>query len=1155
MREPYWGVPLADFIHLKVRSAYSLTEGANKVDKIVSLAKEAGMPAVAVTDRNNLFGALEFSQYAAKAGIQPIVGVDLAIRREEEGGVAVASKLLTVDWLTLLAQNEDGYTNLMRLVSRAHLDFKAGSTAALPFDELVGQTEGLLAFSGSPASALGRLLGAGQGPAAEHQLERLARLFDGRLYLEVQRHGEDNERRIEGPLIDLAYAKGLPLIGTNDVHYPKAAMHAAHDVLLCIEQGAHIDDPNRRRLSGEHYFKSAEQMREVFADLPEACDNTLVVAQRCAYMPEPRKPILPSYTKLKGRSEGEALRDLARGGLDELRTLGRLAANIEFAKYEERLVYELDMIEKMGFAGYFLIVADFIQWAKDHDVPVGPGRGSGAGSLVAWSLKITDLDPLRWGLLFERFLNPERVSMPDFDIDFCQDKRDRVIRYVRDEYGHDRVAAIITFGKLQARAVLRDVGRVLGMPYGQVDRICKLVPNNPANPVTLGKALETEDLLKEQYNADEEIKRLIDLALQLEGLFRNASTHAAGVVIGDRPLDQLVPLFRDTDSKESLPATQFNMKWVEPAGLVKFDFLGLKTLTVIEKACDFIGHDQIDIAKLPLDDRKTFELLARGDGSGVFQLEGNGMRDVLRKMKPDRFEDIIAVVALYRPGPMENIPSYIKRKHGEEEPDYLHPLLEGILKETYGIMIYQEQVMQIAQVLSGYSLGGADLLRRAMGKKIQAEMDAQRALFVEGAEKNNVRPDKASSIFDQVNKFAGYGFNKSHAAAYALVCYQTAYLKANHPVEFFAATMTLDMGNVEKLNGYRRDLDKIGVELLPPDVNKSTAEFTVEKTEDGKKAIRYALAAIKGVGKEAMNRLVEERAEKGPFKDLFDFAERLDQRVLNKRLLESLVKAGAFDTLNKNRAQTFAAVEALTRHSQATHESRGSNQNNLFGDDTAQRRPQLAKVPDWAPMERLQNEFAAIGFYLSSHPLASYEKSLQRLGVSRAADLPALLARGTPGRIKLAGTVIDRMERTSAKGNRFAFLQCSDQSGAFECVMFSELLSSKRNLLEAGQAILISVDGRLDGEQVKLTAQSVEKLEDAVANSAAGLRIVITDPMALEALRKALEGKRGRGRVTLVVPMPEDSEAEITLPGTYSIAGGLRDTIGSLQGVENVEEI
>jgi len=1148
-------VPIADFIHLKVRSAYSLTEGANKVDKVVALAKDQSMPAVAVTDRNNLFGALEFSQYAANSGIQPIVGVDLAIRREEEGGIAATSKLPAADWLTLLAQSEKGYLNLMRLVSRAHLDFKTGSMAALPFEELDGHTDGLLAMVGGPGSCLARLLLAGQMPAATHALERLQQLFSERLYIEVQRHGTDEERRVEPPLLDLAYKNGLPLLATNDVHFPKAEMHAAHDVLLCIEQGAHIDDPNRRRLTSEHYFKSAAEMRAVFSDLPEACDNTLVVAQRCAYMPAPRKPILPSYTKLKGRSEGEALRQLSRDGLEELKQAGRLAASIEFKKYEERLVYELDMIEKMGFAGYFLIVADFIQWAKDNGVPVGPGRGSGAGSLVAWSLKITDLDPLRWGLLFERFLNPERVSMPDFDIDFCQDKRDRVIRYVRDEYGHDRVAAIITFGKLQARAVLRDVGRVLGMPYGQVDRICKLVPNNPAKPVTLKQALETEQLLKDQYSADDEIKRLIDLALQLEGLYRNASTHAAGVVIGDRPLHELVPLFRDTDNKESLPATQFNMKWVEPAGLVKFDFLGLKTLTVIEKACDLIGRDKINIAKLPLDDKKSFELLARGDGSGVFQLEGNGMRDVLRKMKPDRFEDIIAVVALYRPGPMENIPSYIKRKHGEEEPDYLHPMLEGILKETHGIMIYQEQVMQIAQVLSGYSLGGADLLRRAMGKKIQAEMDAQRATFIAGAEKNGVKKDKASSIFDQVDKFAGYGFNKSHAAAYALVCYQTAYLKANHPVEFFAATMTLDMGNVEKLNGYRRDLEKIGVQLLPPDVTKSSAEFTVEMTSDGQKAIRYALSAIKGVGREAMTRLATERAENGPFKDLFDFAERLDQRVLNKRLVESLVKAGAFDTLNKNRAQTFGAVEALLKHSQATHESRGSNQGGLFGDDTAQRRPTLPKVPDWAPMERLQQEFSAIGFYLSSHPLAAYDVSLKRLGVTRAADLPLLLQRGAPGRIKLAGTVIDRMERTSAKGNRFAFVQCSDQSGAFELTVFSEVLSAKRNLLEAGQAVLISADGRLDGEQVKLMAQSVEKLEDAVSNAAAGLRIVISDPVALETLRKHLEGKKGRGRVTLVVPMPDESTAEVTLPGTYSIAGGLRDAIGSLPGVSQVEEI
>jgi DNA polymerase III subunit alpha len=1148
-------VAIADFVHLKVRSAYSLTEGANKVDAIVSLAKANAMPAVGVTDRNNLFGALEFAQYAAKGGIQPITGCELGIRREDGTANAPPGKIVPADWLTLLVQNETGYRNLMRLVSRAHLEFKAGSLSALPLSELEGNTDGLLALVGYAGSALGRLLLAGQTPAAIHQLERLQSLFDGRLYLELQRHGEDAERRIEPALLDLAYERGVPLVATNDVHYPKAEMYEAHDVLLCIEQGAHIEDPNRRRLTPEHYFKSAAQMREAFADLPEACDNTLTIARRCAYMPVPRKPILPRYTKLGGRAEKDALKEMAVTGLMALKDSGRLSQEIEFKAYQDRLSYELDMIEKMGFSGYFLIVADFIQWAKDHDIPVGPGRGSGAGSLVAWSLKITDLDPLRWGLIFERFLNPERVSMPDFDIDFCQDKRDQVIRYVRDEYGHDRVAAIITFGKLQARAVLRDVGRVLGMPYGQVDRICKLVPNNPAKPVTLAQALESEQLLKEQYSADEEIKRLIDLALQLEGLYRNASTHAAGVVIGDRPLDELVPLYRDTDNKESLPATQFNMKWVETAGLVKFDFLGLKTLTVIEKACELVGKGKIDIAKIPLDDEPTFKMLAKGDAYGVFQMEGSGMRDILAKLKPNRFEDLIALVALYRPGPMDDIPTYISVKNGQEKPDYLHPSLKPILEETYGIMVYQEQVMQIAQVLSGYSLGGADLLRRAMGKKIQSEMDAQRASFVEGAARNNVEDARASMIFDKVAKFAGYGFNKCHSAPYALVAYQTAYLKANHPVEFFAASMTLDMGNADKLGNFRRELERLQIPLLPPDINKSMAEFAVEKTDDGKFGVRYALAAIKGVGRDAMNRLAEERAANGPFKDLFDVAERLDQRVINKRLLESLVKAGAYDSLNKNRAQTFGAVEALTRHSQATHESRGSNQNSLFGDDTAQRRPPLPKVPDWAPMERLQNEFAAIGFYLSSHPLAAYERSLERLRVTRAADLQALLTRGVPGRIKLAGTVIDRQERTSAKGNRFAFVQCSDQSGAFELTVFSELLGSKRNLLEPGQAILVSADGRLDGEQVKLTAQTVEKLDDAVANAAAGLRIELSDPTALEPLRKALEGKRGRSRVTLVVPMPDDSEAEVTLPGSYSIAAGLRDTIGGLPGIAQVEEI
>jgi len=1143
----------APFVHLRVRSAYSLAEGAIKLDKLASLTRAMAMPAVAVTDRDNLFGALEFAQYAAASGVQPITGCDLAIRREEEGGIVGAVKAPQADWLALLAQNEQGYLNLLHLVSAAHLQFKTGSLAAVPLSALEGRTEGLIALTGGASGALGRLLADRQDVAAGHLLERLKNLFGDRLYIELQRHGDSVERRIEPALVDLAYSHGLPLVATNDAHFTAPDMFEAHDVLMCIAQGTLHDDPNRRRLTAEHWLKPAEAMRTLFHDLPEACDNTLTVARRCAYMAEPRKPILPRYAKLGGRSEGEALRDMAAAGLVALRDAGRLAADIPYAEYEKRLAYEVEMIDRMGFSGYFLIVADFIAWGKDHGVPIGPGRGSGAGSLVAWALKVTDLDPLRWGLLFERFLNPERVSMPDFDIDFCQDKRGRVIKYVREEYGADRVAAIITFGKLQARAVLRDVGRVLGMPYGQVDRICKLVPNNPAKPVTLAQALQSEPLLKEQYQ-DPEIKRLVDLALRLEGLYRNASTHAAGVVIGDRPLEELVPLYRDSDDQDQLPATQFNMKWVETAGLVKFDFLGLKTLTVLEKAVDLIGRGTIDLARLPLDDTPTYQMLTKGDVSGVFQLEGSGMRDVLRKLRPDRFEDIIAVVALYRPGPMENIPSYIKRKQREEPIDHLHPMLEGILKETYGIIIYQEQVMQIAQVLSGYSLGGADLLRRAMGKKIQAEMDAQRETFISGARKNGVPAPQASSIFDQVDKFAGYGFNKSHAAAYALVSYQTAYLKANYPVEFIAASMTLDMGNTDKLAAFRRELDRLRVAMLPPDVNRSGADFTVELADDGKKAVRYALGAMKGIGREAMDTLAQERQANGPFKTLWDFAERLDNRVLNKRQLENLVRAGALDSLNANRGQTFQVIESLIKHSNATRESRTSDQAALFGDDTAARRPPLPKVPDWSAMERLDQEMAAIGFYFSSHPLAAYGRSLERLGVTRSADLPARLSHGN-ARVKLAGTVIDKAERTSAKGNRFAFVLASDASGNFELTVFSEVLSTKRDLLQPGMAILVSADARLDGEQIKLTTQSVEKLDDAVRNAAAGLRITLNDAAALARLKEIVGQSKGRGRISLLMQLGDDNEAELTLPGGYAVAPGMRESLHNVPGITHVEEV
>jgi DNA polymerase-3 subunit alpha len=1142
------------FIHLRVRSAYSLAEGAIKIEKLVGLAAKHEMPAVAISDRNNLFGALEFSQAATKAGVQPIIGCDLGIRREEEGGFGGSGRVQSPEFLLLLVQNETGYRNLMHLVSTAWLSPSPGEPAQISLTALDGRTEGLICLAGAPGSTLGRLAAEAQADAAKVLAQKLSQLFPQRLYVEIQRHGMEIERKAEPVLLDLAYELNIPLVATNDAQFADRDMHEAHDILLCIAEGAHVADPNRKRLTVEHYFKSSAEMCAVFADLPEAIDNTLVIARRCAFMPETRKPILPTYTKLAGRTEAQALRDLATNGMDRLLREGHTSPDIAEEKYRERLEYELAMIDQMGFSGYFLIVADFIQWAEAHDIPVGPGRGSGAGSAVAWSLGITDLDPLRWGLLFERFLNPERVSMPDFDIDFCQDKRDQVIRYVQKEYGSDRVAQIITFGKLQARAVLRDVGRVLGMPYGQIDRICKLVPNNPAKPVTLAEAIESEDLLKQQIEGDEQIRKLVDIALRLEGLYRHASTHAAGIVIGDRPLEELVALHRDPRS--TMPATQFNMKYVELAGLVKFDFLGLKTLTVLENAVQLIAQRgiEIDLRKIPLDDAKTFEMLTRGDATGVFQLEGSGMRDTLRKLKPNRFEDVIALVALYRPGPMDDIPKYIAVKNGEEAPDYLHPSLKPILEETFGVMVYQEQVMQIAQVLSGYSLGGADLLRRAMGKKIQAEMDAQRAAFIDGAVARKVAPAQAALIFERVNKFAGYGFNKCHSAPYAMVAYQTAYLKANYPVEFFAASMTLDMGNTDKLSVFRRELQRQGIPLLGPDINRSREVFSVETTPDGKQAIRYALAAVRNVGRAAMAELCAERDRNGPYKDVFDLAQRLDSQMLNKRMLESLIRTGALDGLNANRAQTFQSVELLIKLAGAAAEERASNQNSLFGNAAAAPKPKLPTVRDWGAMEKLQNEFEAMGFYFSSHPLESFGKSLGRLGVIKAAELAGVVNGGSQSRVTLAGTVIDRQERTSARGNRFAFVQLSDQSGSFEVMIFSELLSSRRDLLQAGKAVLVRADARLDGDQIKLTGQSIEDLDKALSNTAAGLRVVMNDREAVKPLHEMIANLKGRGRITLALEL-EDHDVEIALPGGFNVPPSVRQKLADLPGVAAVEEI
>ncbi len=1145
----------APFVHLRVHSAYSMAEGAIKIPDLADLCVKNAMPAVALTDTRNLFGALEFSKTCAGAGVQPIIGCQLSVRREDgETGQGQSGRLPEPDQLILLAQNAAGYSNLIKLVSKAFLETESGETPQVSWADITGHTEGLIALTGGLQGTLGRLLHDGQRPHAEEFLTKLESLFPGRLYIELMRHGLPGEERIEPALLDLAYTRDIPLVATNECFFSDAGMYTAHDALICIAEKSFVSMSNRRRLTPHHRFKTAQEMQDLFADIPEAISNTLVIAQRCAFKVDVRDPILPKSPKAGDRTEDEALRDLANAGLEE--RLTHLVFTQEMSEkqraaaakpYRERLEYELGVIGDMGFPGYFMIVADFIQWAKEHGIPVGPGRGSGAGSVVAWALTITDMDPLRFGLLFERFLNPERVSMPDFDIDFCQDRRDEVIHYVQREYGKDRVAQIITFGKLQARAVLRNVGRVLEMPLGYVDKICKMVPMNPANPLTLTEAIESEPELQNLRDTDDSVRQLLDISLKLEGLYAHASTHAAGVVIGDRPLDELVPLYRDPHS--DMPVTQFNMKWVEQAGLVKFDFLGLKTLTVLERAKELLARRniEIDLSKIPLDDAETFAMLGRADTAGVFQLEGAGMRDVLRKLKPDVFEDIIAVVALYRPGPMDNIPSFINRKLGLEPIDYLHPSLESILAETYGIMVYQEQVMQAAQVLAGYSLGSADLLRRAMGKKIQSEMDEQRDTFVEGAAARGIDRNKASDIFNTIDKFAGYGFNKSHAAAYAMVAYQTAYLKANYPVEFMAASMTLDIHNTDKLAAFRSELTRLGIEILPPDINTSEVTFAVEEG-----AIRYALAAIKNVGVGAMTGLVAAREKSGPFKNLNDFASRLDGSVVNKRLLENLIRAGAMDSVHDNRAELFDGVETILRHAQRNANERSSQQTSLFAGEEAAVKISLPSVPAWRPMERLAHEFSAVGFYLSAHPLDAYAGTLDALKVVKAKDLQELTAHDCSQPVKMAGTVVSKRERVGRRGNRYAFVALSDDTGTFEITMFSEILAASRDLLDAGAPVLLTLDAQLEDDKVRLLASRVESLEKALAARVRNLKIDVGPDIEIAELQSLFEADgRGKGRV-LIQARSNGHIVEVALPGGYAIQP---KTLAGLKDVPGIAEI
>lgn len=1147
--------PSLPFVHLRVKSAYSLAEGAIRVKDLVHLSAGLEMPAVALTDRGNLFGALEFAVTASKAGLQPVIGAVLGILRgADEPGSSVADP----DHLLLLAQDQEGYENLMSLVSEGYLKGE-GNDPAVAFDALEGRSSGLIALDGTKGSPLGRHLMDGSTRVQTH-LAAMKRLFDGRLYLELQRHGQSHEKALEPRLLRAAAEHSIPIVATNDAHFAAADQFDAHDVLSCIAQGVTLNHRDRRRLTPEHYFKTSQDMARLFSDLPEAIENTARIAQRCAVMPRLHDPILPAFDDGSGENEAQMLARKAREGLQQRLDVLDPAPDAALEKtYRDRLDFELSIIEQMGFPGYFLIVADFIQWAKEQGIPVGPGRGSGAGSLVAYSLTITDLDPIPFNLLFERFLNPERVSMPDFDIDFCQDRRDEVIAYVRDKYGSDRVAQIITFGKLQARAVIRDVGRVLGIPYGQTDRISKLIPNNPANPTTLGEAIDGDEQLQKMRRTEESVAKLFDIGLQLEGLFRNASTHAAGVVIGDRDLTKLVPLYKDPRS--DMPATQFNMKWVEPAGLVKFDFLGLKTLTVIAEAERLIRRFEpdFDINRIPLDDPKVFEMLGRAESVGIFQLESTGMRDVLRKLRPDRFEDIIAVVALYRPGPMENIPTYIARKHGAEQVHYLHPLLEPIVKETYGIMIYQEQVMQAAQALAGYSLGGADLLRRAMGKKLKEEMDKQKALFVEGAAKNDIAERKALEIFTQIEAFAGYGFNKSHAAAYALVSYQTAFLKAHFPEEFLCASMILDAGNTDKLAVFKGDLERMNIPLLPPDVNASQAIFDVEVDPDsGRKAVRYALNAIKNVGGAAMDNLVANRTTDGPFKGLEDFATRVDTRAAGKRILENLIAAGAFDSIDPNRGQLFINVERLNRFGIAVTEERNSSQSSLFGSaaegSDGAATLQLLTAEDWPLQEKLNREFDAIGFYLTAHPIDAYSDALEKLRVQSIGDILKNGIKG--GRARMAGVVSAKNERRSANGNRFAWVTISDPTGSVEFVCFSEMLMANRDNLEVGTTVYVECDRGKGAEEgdLRLAAAKIEQLDTMVANESAGLKLYLSSPESLPPVSELIDAcSGGNDRVHIVIELDEDREAEVVLDKRFRLSGAVRAAIKSVPGVMAVD--
>ncbi|MBL1322069.1 MAG: DNA polymerase III subunit alpha [Methylophaga sp.] len=1087
----------AQFVHLHLHTDYSLVDGLVRIKPLFKAVTDAAMPAVAVTDQHNLFAAVKVYTAAQQAGVKPIIAADLCLRDPEDS--KKNSRFV------LLCQNEAGYLNLSRLLSQAYIEGQHLGVPMLDLEWLEGQTDGLICLAGGREGLLGKSLLNGLQEETQSVVEHWTKLFPDRFYLELIRTGREDEERYIQAALDLALSHNLPVVATNDVRFIEQEHFEAHEAKVCISGGRLLDDPRRpRNYSQQQYLRSPQEMVELFSDIPEAIENTIEIAKRCNAELTLGEHYLPDFPVPEGMTIDEFFSQESYKGLTERMPV--LFPDPEILKqkrkeYEERLQIELDVINGMGFPGYFLIVADFIKWSKDNQVPVGPGRGSGAGSLVAYALKITDIDPLQYDLLFERFLNPERVSLPDFDIDFCMEGRDRVIEYVSQHYGRDHVSQIITFGTMAAKAVLRDVGRVLGYPYGLVDGLAKLVPFELK--MTLTKALEDEPLLQERYDKEEDVKTLIDLALQLEGLTRNVGKHAGGVVIAPKALTEYTPIYCEQNGASLV--SQYDKDDVENVGLVKFDFLGLKTLTVIDWAVKnvkaMLPPDEaakIDIALLPLDDKPTYDLLKRAETTAVFQLESRGMKELIKRLQPDTFEDIVALVALFRPGPLQSgmVDDFVNRKHGRAKVDYPHPDLEPVLKPTYGVIVYQEQVMQIAQVLAGYSLGGADMLRRAMGKKKAEEMAKQRELFLAGANNRGIDAKVANPIFDLMEKFAEYGFNKSHSAAYALIAYQTAWLKAHYPAAFMAAVLSADMDNTDKIVGLIDDCRDLGLAVLPPDVNSSKIQFTVAD----EKSIRYGLGAIKGVGEAALAGIVAEREQGQVFSDLYDFCQRVDMKKINRRVMDSLVKAGAMDSLGGHRASLEASLTKALKIAEQHRDNSDSGQDDMFGLTTASQTDEmdepLIEMEPWTEEQLLVAEKETLGLYLSGHPIDRYIDELALFIPKKISELDAPESKGYKRNEKsviTAGLIVAIRTMKGKKGGRMAFITLDDQTARLEVRVFAEVYEQYQDQLQPDK--LVVIQGKIGQDNftggLAATAETVYNITRAREMCGKSLRITL----------------------------------------------------------------